>query len=102
MQQYAEAGDFCLNESCPDFGRLQDGQGQRNIIKVGKTSQGVPRYRCKTCKTTFAETTGTIFYRKQTPEHEILETLALLAEGNRISSLSRVTSYECGLERSPK
>jgi hypothetical protein len=42
----------------------------------------------------FTETTGTIFYRKRTPEHEILETLALLAEGNRISSLSRVKGFK--------
>jgi hypothetical protein len=40
------------------------------------------------------ETTGTIFYRKRTPEDEILETLALLAEGSRISSLTRVKGYK--------
>jgi hypothetical protein len=37
---------------------------------------------------------GTIFYRKRTPEHQILETLALLAEGNRISSLTRAKGYK--------
>ncbi len=40
------------------------------------------------------ETSGTIFYRKRTPEHEILEALALLAEGNRISSLRRVKGHK--------
>lgn len=94
MEQFAKTGDFCPNEACPDYGKLQDGQRQRNIIKFGKTRQGVPRYRCKTCKKTFTGTTGTIFYRKRTPEHEILETLALLAEGNRISSLSRVKGFK--------
>jgi len=43
---------------------------------------------------TFTETKGTIFYRRRTPEDEILETLALLAEGNRISSLSRVKGHK--------
>ena len=90
MEQFAKTGDFCPNEACPDYGKLQDDQRQRNIIKFGKTRKGVQRYRCKTCKKTFTETTGTIFFRKRTPEHEILETLALLAEGNRIATLSRV------------
>ncbi len=36
----------------------------------------------------------TIFYRKRTPAHEILETLALLAEGSRISSLSRAKGFK--------
>jgi hypothetical protein len=40
------------------------------------------------------ETSGTIFYRKRTPDHEILETLALPAEGNRISSLTRVKGHK--------
>ena len=52
------------------------------------------RYQCKTCNSTFTETRGTIFYRKRTPEHQILETLALLAEGNRISSLTRAKGYK--------
>jgi transposase-like protein len=94
MEQFAQTGDFCPNEACPDYGKLQDGQRQQNIIKFGKSDKGVQRYRCKTCKNTFTETTGTIFYRKRTPEHEILETLALLAEGNRISSLSRVKGFK--------
>jgi transposase-like protein len=54
----------------------------------------VQRYQCKTCNGTFTETRGTIFYRKRTPEHQILETLALLAEGNRISSLTRAKGYK--------
>jgi hypothetical protein len=35
-----------------------------------------------------------IFYRRRTPADEIIETLALLAEGNRISSLSRVKGHK--------
>ncbi len=34
------------------------------------------------------------FYRKRTAEHEIVETLALLAEGNRMSSLARVKGHK--------
>src|SRR6185503_21004231 len=90
----AKPGDFCPNEACSDYGRLQIGQSQANIRKFGKTRKGVQRYQCKRCGQTFTATTGTIFFRKRTAEHELLETLALLAEGNRISSLSRVKGFK--------
>ena len=94
MEAFAEPGDFCPNEACLDYQKLQTDQGKPNIIKVGKTRKEVQRFRCKTCGKYFVETTGTIFYRKRTPEQEILETLALLAEGNRVSSLTRVKGYK--------
>jgi transposase-like protein len=93
MEKFAQTGDFCPNEACPDYQKLQDSQ-QQNIKKIGRTPRGVQRYQCKTCHSTFTETTGTIFFRKRTPEHEILETLALLAEGSRISSLSRAKGFK--------
>jgi len=94
MERFAKTGDFCPNAACQDYGKLQDGQQQTNIKKAGKTKKGVQRYACKTCQRSFTQTTGTLFFRKRTPEHEILETLALLAEGNRISSLSRVKGFK--------
>lgn len=94
MEQFAKPGDFCPNEACPDYGKLQVSQTQKNIVKAGLTKKGVQRYQCKTCHITFTETTGTIFFRKRTAEEEILETLALLAEGSRISSLSRVKGHK--------
>ena len=94
MEQFAMPGDFCPNEGCPEYEKLQSKQGKPNIIKAGKTRKGVQRYQCQTCGKYFVETTGTIFYRKRTPEDEILETLALLAEGSRISSLTRVKGYK--------
>jgi len=94
MEQIAKSGDFCPNEACPDYQKLQSNQGKPNIIKAGKTRKGVQRFQCQTCGKYLVETTGTIFYRKRTPDDEILETLALLAEGNRISSLTRVKGYK--------
>ena len=94
MDQFAKPGDFCPYEACLDYQKLQTDQGKPNIIKAGKTRKGVQRFRCKKCGKYFVETTGTIFYHKRTPEHEILETLALLAEGNRISSLTRVKGHK--------
>jgi transposase-like protein len=93
MEKFAKLGDFCPNEACPDYGKLQTVQ-QQNLAKFGKTHKGVQRYRCQTCRKTFTATFGTIFYGKRTPEHEILKTLALLAEGNRISAISRVKGHK--------
>jgi transposase-like protein len=90
MEKFAQAKDFCPNANCPDYGKLQNGQNQTNLKKMGKTPRGVQRFQCKTCGKTFTETMGTIFYRKHAHGDEILEVLALLAEGNRISALTRV------------
>lgn len=93
MPEFTHVGDFCPNEACADYSKRQSEQ-QRNIVKCGKTKAGRQRYMCRTCRRTFTETRGTIFYRRRTPADEIIETLALLAEGNRISSLARVKGYK--------
>ena len=90
MEKLAQTKDFCPNRACPDYGKLQSDRAQPNLKKLGKTKRGVQRYQCKTCGKTFTETTGTIFFRKHAQADEILEVLALLAEGNRISAITRV------------
>ena len=92
MSKLAQVGDFCPNEVCPDYGKLQSDR-QDKIIKFGKTKAGRQRYECKTCGKTFTETKGTLFYRRRTPEDEIIDTLAHIAEGNRISSLVRTKGH---------
>ena len=52
------------------------------------------RYECRTCGRSFTETFGTLFYNKRTPTKAILETLAALAEGSRISSLTRTKGFK--------
>ena len=95
MSDLAEVGDFCPNDSCPDARKTDSG----NIIKYGRTAKGLQRYRCKTCGKTFSENTGTIFYglahsgQGDYPK-EIIETLALVVEGSRVSNLSRVKGYK--------
>jgi transposase-like protein len=86
----ASAGTFCPNAECPHYAEVDEG----NLIKYGKSRQGVQRYQCKSCGTTFSATRGTLFYRKHTPLKDILETLALVAEGVRISSLSRAKGFK--------
>ena len=92
-QKPARVGDFCPNPDCDDYGKLQ-GEDQTNIIKFGKTEAGRQRHKCKTCHGTFVETKGTIFYRRRTPEDEIIDTLTLIAEDSRISSLARAKGHK--------
>jgi transposase-like protein len=94
MPELAQAGDFCPNKACPDYGKLQSKQAKGNITKYGKTKQGKQSYKCSRCNQTFTETKGTLFYSRRTPAQVILDTLALVAEGDRISSLTRVKGHK--------
>lgn len=88
--QLAEVGQFCPNEACEFYQDVKNA----HIIRYGKTAKGTQRYRCKHCGKTFVETKGTLFYGKHTPRKDILETLVMLAEGMRISSISRVKGFK--------
>ena len=90
MSTLAYVGDFCSNTDCPDHGKTDAG----NIIKFGKSRQNKQRYRCNSCGQTFNENHGTIFYRKRKSEKDIIEVLSLLAEGSRISSISRTKGFK--------
>jgi len=85
-----EVGRFCPNEVCPDYGKVDAG----NIIHFGRTRNGTQRYRCRVCGETFTETRGTLFCRRRTDSKGILESLALLAEGVRISSIARPKGFK--------
>jgi len=85
MSELAVAGRFCPNADCPDYGKTEAG----HVIRYGKSGEGRQRFQCKTCRKTFNERYGTVFYNRKTEEKAILECLALLAEGTRISSIHR-------------
>jgi transposase-like protein len=85
MSELASVGAFCPNPDCPVYGDTE----AKTIIHHGKTRQGRQRFQCTVCKKTFNERHGTLFYNRKTAEKDILECLALLAEGVRISSISR-------------
>ena len=93
MSKLVQPGDFCPNPDCAAYGKPQ-AVAQRNIIKFGRARNGQQRYQCRTCRHTFTATKGTLFYRRQTPANEIIKALAQLAEGNRISSVSRTTGHK--------
>jgi transposase-like protein len=94
MGKFVKVGAFCPEKSCLCYGKLQVETEKHNIIKHGTTKAGRQRYKCKTCRHTFTERKGTIFYRKRTEEKEIIETLAWIAEGARISSIARVKGHK--------
>ena len=93
MSELARPADFCPNSECDDYGKLQ-GEGQTNIIRFGRSKAGRQRYKCKTCNRTFVETNGTISYGRRTPENEIIDTLTLIGEDSRISSLARAKGHK--------
>jgi len=93
MSELVRVGSFCPNEQCKDHGKVAAG----NIIRYGKSSEGRQRFQCKSCGKTFNDRTGTLFHGRKTPVKDMMEVLAMLAEGIRIiriSSISRVKGFK--------
>jgi len=65
---------FCPNSACPARGQVGKGN-------IGVHSQKDRRYKCYECGKTFAETTGTPFYRLRTAKDLIVLVVTLLAYG---------------------
>ena len=84
--QIAIIGSFCLNERCKDYNKINSG----NVVKSGKTDKGVQRYICKTCKKSFTETKGTMFYRCRHTEDEIVECISMLGDRNSLAAIHRI------------
>ena len=85
-EKIAQVGSFCWNETCTDYGQV----GKGNVIKNGKTEKGVQRYRCQTCKQTFTQTKGTLFYRCRHSKEEIVECLAMVGDRNSLAAIHRI------------
>lgn len=79
----------CQNPKCEYY--LQE-KGKA-IIKRGKYRNGNQRYYCKHCATFFAETKGTVFYRKRLNEDDIKLICRLFLEKNGIRSIERITGH---------
>ena len=92
----AQAGSFCPNKACRSYGKV----GQGNIVRYGKSRQGRQRYQCKSCKKVFNERVGTLFYGKRTAVKDIMESLAMLAEGMGIRATARVKGVKPDTVRS--
>jgi transposase-like protein len=77
---------FCWNPQCVVYGKVQQ---EDNIRRFGRTRAGTQRYQCKTCRQTFVETIGTVFYGRHHSQQTILECLALLGERNSLAAIHR-------------
>jgi transposase-like protein len=77
---------FCSPASCSAYGQLDLG----NIRKFGYTPGGVQRYQCRTCRHTFVETIGTVFYGRRRSQETSIDCLAMLAERNSLAAIHRV------------
>lgn len=82
----AQAGSYCPNKKCQEYSKV----GVGNIVKYGKSPQGWQRYRCRVCKKVLNERRGTLFYRKRKAVKDIVESLAMVAEGMGIRAAARV------------
>lgn len=82
---------WCWNKDCPDYGERDKG----NIMlkeRYGKNNRAL--LKCKTCKSCFSETRGTIFFGLGTPDEEILRTLAMIPEKGSIRGTARATGHD--------
>ena len=78
---------FCPNEEC--VARGQVGQGNLRVH-----SWLEHRYRCLTCRQTFAATTGTPFYRLQTAAETVTLVLTLLAYGCPLQAIVAAFGFD--------
>jgi transposase-like protein len=83
--QIAEIGTFCLNEACKDYKKFMP----ENVMKYGQTKKGVQRYCCKTCRKTFTQTKGTMFYRLRHSQEEVVECMELVGERMSLAAIHR-------------
>jgi len=86
QKQLVPPSSFCWNKKCSDYGQVKP----ENIRKFGKTAKGTQRRQCKTCKKTFVDTIGTVFYGRQHDEQTIVECLAMLADRNSLAAIERI------------
>lgn len=79
---------FCPHKDCPDYGKnIPENFYVRNFY--GKEQRKL--LRCKTCKRTFSENSGTMFFGLKSDKKTILNALAMLAEKGSIRGVERVT-----------
>jgi len=83
--EVVQAGSFCWNEGCSEFGKV----GMGNMRRYGRTRGGVQRYQCRTCRKVFAATRGTPFYGIHDPE-KMVKALAMLSERASLRGVQRM------------
>ncbi len=80
-----------MNPECPDYGI----KGMNNLfVKDRYGLQDRILLKCKTCHHSFSETRGTMFFGLDTPQDEVLRTLALIPEKGSIRGAARTSGHD--------
>ena len=79
----------CPNRECKHFGKNGGENIRRHSFYTTKSGRR-RRFRCASCRKTFASTAGTPYYRLKNPRRLFYEVAALSVEGVSISSIARV------------
>ncbi|MBF0241249.1 MAG: hypothetical protein HQK64_02075 [Desulfamplus sp.] len=74
---------FCLNKDCVDYGKKDAGN-------IGIKSRKNKQVYCKSCKSSWVISKGTMFYNLKKPLSLVLEVLLLLSEGIGVNAIFRV------------
>jgi IS1 family transposase/transposase-like protein len=78
---------YCPNKKCSHYGWV----GLGNIVSNGHPNGGHWRQLCCTvCRTYFAESTGTLFYRSRLAPELLCQLITALAEGMSLQATARV------------
>ena len=77
----------CENSACPYFHKIE----KKDIVKIGKSEQGVQRYLCKHCNKSFVETKGTPLYNRKLSKEKILLLCKELVERKGLRAVERTT-----------
>jgi transposase-like protein/IS1 family transposase len=78
---------FCPNRDCPARGQL--GKGNLSVH-----SRKERRFICRQCGKTFAERTGTSFYRLRTPTETVTLVVTLLAHGCPVQAIVAAFGFD--------
>ena len=78
---------FCPNRRCPKL-------GLKGLGNVSIHSHKERRFRCETCRRTFAETTGTPYFRLHTEEGVVTLVVILLAHGCPPQAIVRAFGFD--------
>ncbi len=77
----------CENKNCLHYHKNKN----KDIVKIGKSEQGVQRFFCHYCKKSFVETKGTPLYNRKLSKDKILLLCKELVERKGLRAVQRTT-----------
>jgi len=77
----------CENKECCYFHTKKN----KDVVRIGKSRQGVQRFLCKKCNKSFVETKGTPLYNRKLSRDKILLLCKELVERKGLRAVQRTT-----------